>query len=409
VWRFAKNRRRVAGAVLVIAAAAALYAAAYPTSTIDSIRVRRDVLHFRVSVEGEIKAVHSMDIGPPVVGDVWDYKISFLAPEGALVKKGDPIVGFDASTLQRLLEQKRAEYAEAAKKLERKADERANQGYDLELQLAEAVSRLSKARLKAAVPEDLRMRNEVRQTAIELAGAEAVVTNLKKRIAALDHSQEAALRELAGQRDRAHGRVSELEDAVARMMVRAPQDGIVVYVTERGQQNKIKLGDSTWFGGKVMTLADLGAMRAEGEVDEADAGAVAVGQPVTLHLEALPDHDVKGRVARIGHAMHRKSAEVPAPVLSVQISLNDGDAALRPAMRFRGHVETGQSETTLVVPRESVFPGPSGPIVWLRGWRGFVPQRIALGRADDAHVEVVSGLREGHEVAAADPSLEVRR
>ena len=373
----------------------------------DTVRARREDLVLGVEVEGELSAVRSIDIGPPVVKDMWEFKIAFLAAEGARVKQGEPLVGFDSSPLVRQLEEKRAEQEEAQKRIERKRVELLAQRRDLELQLAEALARLDKARLKADVPEELRARNEVLATALELRGAVEEVANLRARIAALGAAEEASLRSLLTQRDRARVRVLDLEAAIDATTVRAPQDGIVIYRTGWRDEKK-KVGDSVWFGEKLLALPDLTDMRADGDVDEADGGAVRAGQRVTLRMEALPDRDFSGKVAKIARAVRRKSWRVPYKVFRVQIVLDHGDAALRPAMRFRGEIETGRIPGALTVPRTAVFLRSKGPVVWVRGWRGFRETPVKVGRHGRRSVEILEGLSDGDALALTDLAAEER-
>jgi RND family efflux transporter MFP subunit len=399
------------GAVFGVAAlglTAAVQARVGGTPAAETVPVVRKDLTLTVDVDGELASVHSAELGPPVVREMWEYKISFLAPEGALVKKGDPVVGFDPTSLERQLEQKGGEYDEAAKKIERKEIEAVTTRHDLDLQLAEAESRLEKTRLKNAVPEELRARNDVQQTALDLADASRALDSLRGRIAALGRVQAVSMRELVSQRDRAQARLTELRTAVQGMMVRAPQDGIVVYRTNWENQKK-KVGDSAWFGEKVVTLADLGEMRAHGDVDEADAGLLRLGQRVMLHLEALPDQDVTGRIAKIARSVRRKSGRSPLPVFRVQIDLDPTTAPLRPAMRFRGRIEVGAAKGVLTVPRQAVFPRPGGAVVWARAWGALKERPVTLGREDTRDVEVTGGLQEREEVALVDVAAEGHR
>ena len=401
-WRSLVGARGWALVLLAAAIVTAAFAAtANPTSSPGTARVHREDLALVVDVDGELVAVRTIDLGPPVVRDMWEYKITFLAPEGAQVKTGQPVVAFDPSPLQRQLEEKRAEYEEAAKKIERKEVELLSQRHDLELQLAEAESRLDKARLKDDVPQELRSRNEVLQTALDLQNATEARDNLAARIKSIRLSEGAALRALVSQRDRAKARVGELEAGIAAMTVRAPQDGIVIYRTGWRDEKK-KVGDSTWFGEKLIGLPDLGEMRGEGDVDEADGGRIGVGQRVVLRLDALPDRDLKGRVAKIARAVRRKSFRVPSKIFKTQVVLDGGDAAFRPAMHFRGEIETGVVRGALTVPREAVFSRPGGPVVWVKRWRGFREAAIQVGAHNKRLFEVKAGLAEGDEVALAD-------
>ena len=115
--------------------------------------VKREDLVIGVAVEGELAAVDSTDIKPPPV-DMWDFKIAMLAPEGAEVHKGQPVLGFDTSDQQRLLDEKSAEADEARKQIEKERNDLALQTKDERLRLAEAEARLRKAELKLDKPPD---------------------------------------------------------------------------------------------------------------------------------------------------------------------------------------------------------------------------------------------------------------
>src|SRR5262245_3167745 len=90
-----------------------------------------------VGVEWETAAAGSLDRGPPMVPDMWDYKIAFLADEGTQVKTGQPVVRFDPGSLQRQLDEKQAEFEEASQKISRGRLESSDKARDLDLQLAE--------------------------------------------------------------------------------------------------------------------------------------------------------------------------------------------------------------------------------------------------------------------------------
>ena len=56
-------------------------------------------------------------------------------------------------------------------------------------------------------------------------------------------------------------------------------------------------------GDAVATLADLGRLRVEGEADEADAGALAVGAAAILTADGYPGRSWRGRVEEIAHSV----------------------------------------------------------------------------------------------------------
>ena len=363
--------------------------------------VERGDLVLTVDVEGELEAVNTRDLGCPPVAEV-EFKIAFMAPEGTAVTKGDPVLRFDTEALERLLAQKRAEYDEARAKVEQKTTDLEMKLLDLEEQIAQAQAALGKARLKTEVPVEVQQRIEYEKAVLEEKGCEQDVQNLQAEVQTTKALAEAELRSLVRQRDRAQGRVEALETNIQRMTVKAPQDGIVVYRTNWNDEKK-KIGDSVWYGETILGIPDLAAMKGDGFVDEADGGPVEEGQPVTVRLEARPDFDLEGRVARIGRTVQRRSWRTPLRGFRVEIELEKTDPTfMRPAMRFRGEIETGRIPDLLLVPRDAVFLRDDGPVVWTRRGLGWREVPVTLGRGNPKSIEVISGLSAGDTVSTVD-------
>ena len=90
-WRALLTRKRALVATAVAVVAVLLIAGTGLVGgggkDIPPVLVKRDDLVVSVEVTGELAAVHAAELGAPPVRDMWDFKISFLAPESAQVKK----------------------------------------------------------------------------------------------------------------------------------------------------------------------------------------------------------------------------------------------------------------------------------------------------------------------------------
>jgi HlyD family secretion protein len=249
---------------------------------------------------------------------------------------------------------------------------------------------------------------ELAQSREDLALAIREVAYLKEKARLQKLQAGSEMASLVNRRDRAAARVREMENAIRRMMVAAPRDGTVVYL-DTGQGEKKKVGDSAWRGQSVLEIPDLRTLRAEGEIDEADAGRVALGQRVTLRLDAHPDDVFTGRVRSIGGAVRSKSDINPLKVVKLEIDLDRTDPQrMRPGMRFTGTVEIERLAKALVVPAETVFTRPDGPVVYRRqGWRS-EEVRPVLGRRNERLVEIKQGLSLGDKVSQKDLAEEGR-
>lgn len=404
-------------AALLLAASPGVLACSSAAEDAQWVAVERGVLVVDVDVSGTLRAVDSMPIGPPAIPGVWTYKIAMMAPEGEELAQGQPILAFDTSELERRLESKQSERDSAAEQLEMKRSAARVAEQDARLALAEAEAARHKAELKAEAPPDLTAVVELEKARLDLELATAKVAYLRRKGESRRKSEQAELARWRSQRDRAEGRVAEITTAITQLTVLAPRAGTVIYETS-WQGEKKKVGDAAWRGEQVLQVASLAQMEAQGEVDEVDASRVAVGQPVSLRLDAQADVELRGSIREISSTVQRQSPDNPLKVVRLEIALDPREGArLRPGMRFRGNVETARIEGALLVPLEAIVVTPEGPVVHRRtalggvGSDGVEPVQVTLGRRNAEQVEVTEGLAEGDEIAAAPqaPTPEAKR
>jgi HlyD family secretion protein len=350
-------------------------------------------------VTGTLISMSSESLGPPPLPDVWDFKIARLAREGTEVKQGEPVLSFDTTELQRRLEEKSAEADEARKQIEKERNDLAVQTKGERLRLAEAEATLRKSALKLDAPPDVTGINEHKQTEIEHNVAKREASAVRARLAALERAAIARITLLESRQREAQSVVERTSSAIRQMNITAPRAGTVVYMTNwRGE--KKKEGDNVWKAERIIEIPDLARMKAEGEVDEVDAGRVAVGQRVTLRLDAHPDEEFKGTITTAGRTVQRKKGtQDPLKVLRVEIELDRTDPVrMRPGMRFQGTIELGRVKSAVLIPRESIFLGPNGPFVYRRGSIGVDQVSVKLGRENDKLVQVINGISQGDRV-----------
>jgi multidrug resistance efflux pump len=357
------------------------------------VRPTRGDLVTGVEVTGTLSAVESDRFGPPQIPDVWDFKVSMMAPEGAEVKKGRPVLGFDTTELQRRLEQKSAESDEALKQIEKKRADLALRTRDERLKLAEAEARLRKTSLKLEAPDDIVNVNERKQVELDFKLAKQETAAIKSRLGSLERAADSEIRLLESKQKEAAAIVTATQDAIRRMTIIAPRDGTVVYVTShRGEKKKV--GDTCWRMERVIEIPDLTRMIAKGEVDEVDAGRVAVGQRVSFRLDAHPDEVFAGTITTAGRTVQQKQGtRDPLKVLRVEVALDRTDPAkMRPGMRFKGTVELSRVKNALLVPRAAVSISDAGPVIHRRGLFEVDTIPVKLGRENEEQVEVVRGV-----------------
>lgn len=184
--------------------------------------------------------------------------------------------------------------------------------------------------------------------------------------------------------------------------IKSPIDGVVVSrAVDVGQTVAASLQAPVLF-----TLAgDLRKMRVEANVDEADIGRIASGQPVSFTVDAYPERRFKGSVVQVRLASTLVQNVV---TYTVVVHTDNPDGALLPGMTANVQVEVSRSDDALVVPSAALRfrPGnvapaerPRGPAVWVlrEGKPAAIP--VQTGATDGESVAVQGeGLTEGMEV-----------
>lgn len=385
-----------------LAASGALAACSHGADELQLVDIKRGDLVIGVVVTGELEAVDSTDIKPPAL-QIWNFKIASLADDGAEVKLGEPVVGFDASEQVRELENVQNEVESAKKKLEKKVVDAALARREEELALANAEAALRKATLKADTPGDLVASVDLQAQKLDQKAAQIALELAKNKAAQTRRSDETELASLRDKLTYATGRAELLAKNIAKMQVTAPRAGTVVYPTGwRGEKKKV--GDSAWRMEVVLQIVGLDKMIGKGEVDEVDVARVAAAQPVSLRLDALPDVQLRGRVTEIARSVRPKSDAVPSKVVEIKLALDPTKAPLRPGMRFRGEVETERVANVVQIPSDAVFVTAEGPVAYRDSGGGIEAVPLVLGRRSSTMIEVQKGLEPGDRVSRSDPA-----
>lgn len=379
----------------------ALFACGNPAPQ-EWVAVSQDTLIIGVELTGTLKATDSISVGPPGLPDVWEFKVSGMAPEGEPVKEGDFVLAFDASALKEQLLSRENSRDTAQTNLDKAQAEIDLEQRDEALAFAEAEAEVRKATMSADLSAELTSNLVLQKAQIDRDAALAKVEHLKSQMDRRASNRRATLSTLKAQLRTAEKEVAQLKGNIAAMNITAQKAGTVIYGMQWNEE-KFKVGDRTWRSASVLEIATLDSMMAEGQIDEADSAKLRVGQRVHVRLEAHPDSEVIGALTEIARNVQRKSRDVPSKVVSVKMKIEPIDGLqLRPGMRFRGEVETERIEGALIVPSDAIFASADGPIAYKKTGKGPERARLSLGKRGKRGVQVLSGLGKGDSISRAD-------
>jgi HlyD family secretion protein len=281
---------------------------------------RRDLVA-RVSATGYLEPKRSVDISADVSGRIVELKVE----EGDAVTEGDLLLVIDPARFEAAVQRAEAGLAESAAR-----ETQARGNYQQAQRDWERIRDL-----KSRLPE------MVTETEFEISRTTAEVQ--KALWESATHSVEMARASL-----------KETQDNLAKTVIRAPMSGRVTRLNVEKGETAI-VGTMNNPGSLLITVADLSVMEAVIEVDETDVPEIAIGDSVSVSLDAYPNREFVGRVTKIGNSSIRPrnqqvSSSDQAIDFEVRVTLEDSGVELRPDLSASADVITDVRPDALAIP-----------------------------------------------------------
>jgi RND family efflux transporter MFP subunit len=336
---------------------------------------------------GTIAAKRAMTISAPRIRSL---QITWMAPEGSTVKKGDPVIKFDATQQTAELADLQSDFKIKKSALDRSQQEYTIQEKQLTLDLEKAKRNYDEKKHDAPrIAEESKLEYELAQL------------NYKAKLDQLQADVDKAKVEVK----RASDKVDLAQKELDEMTILAPIPGLVVYleIWKGGTMGKVQEGDSPWPGQGLIDLPDLSEMMVKATVSEVDANKVDTGQAVDVTLDAFPGQVYKGVVTRKGTLARKKDYNSNINVFDIEVSIKDHDDNLKPGMSASCKIIVNRIEDVVSVPLEAVFEKGGQTVVYLKNKD---KQEVKVGRKNDMSVEIVDGLKGGESICLVDPTVE---
>lgn len=250
------------------------------------------------------------------------------------------------------------------------------------------------ARLADAVREEARQRRVVEAGVAPSADLDAAITRLQVAKAQVG-SARANLESIRAQLD--------------YTIIRAPVDGVVIERTvEVGEMVAPGGFTSQQSTGALVRIADPTSLEVEADINESYIARIELGQPASIRVDAVPDHEYSGSLRQIVPTADRQRA-----VVQVKVTIDDRDGRLVPDMSCTvtflqegTDQESLQAEPKVLIPAVAVVTEGGRSYTWVVRDGTLVRSPIELGLEQENDFEVLSGLS-GGETVVRQPSAEL--
>ena len=174
-----------------------------------------------------------------------------------------------------------------------------------------------------------------------------------------------------------------------RVTYQAPIDGIVTTV-------EAAFGTPVEPDKNLIQVVDLSEVFAEGRIFEGQVAAVKVGQKVRVYVESFPQDVFEGTVDVVSGALDPESR-----TLRVWARLKNPDGKLRPNMRARLSIVTGEADSVVAVPHSALLGDAGNLFAFVQADdKGLSYERrsVVVGMKDDRFTEIIEGIFPGDKV-----------
>jgi RND family efflux transporter MFP subunit len=214
-------------------------------------------------------------------------------------------------------------------------------------QIDDVWSRLAKQRIQARIESArvmLRFETDELDRYQELTNQEAITqSQLEQKRATVEELQATLKESLAA--------IQEEDERIARSMIRAPFDGVVV-------AKHVDLGGHVTIGTPIVEIIASGELDAQLMVPESVVSLLQEDQELEVHVDPLNEtFPGKPKITPYGPMASR--------TFPVRVRLKDPEGKLMAGMSVTASIPMGSEREALVVSRDAVLVRPDGATVWV--------------------------------------------
>lgn len=338
------TRRAALGLLAALALAGQLLVACRPAATradgsAGRLELTTGPLAIRHLLTGELEAAEAQQFITPNVGQ-WPLQIQRLLPNGARVRAGEIVVEFDNSNLLTTLDNQESTVIRAQADLESTRSLQAEQVREKELALQQRAAETEKARIAASLPPGIKAEIEYEKLRLELERAQLAEREARASLASTRAAAEAEIGIKEIELERAWQDLRHAEQSLEQVVLRAPEDGILVVSTNRQQDRTFQSSDTAQPGEAVARLPNLETLRVRARLFDVDEGDLEAGAAASVTLDAYPEREFAATIREIQQIAQQPSRRSSRRTFDVLVDLHELDLDLMlPGMSARLVVE----------------------------------------------------------------------
>jgi multidrug resistance efflux pump len=220
---------------------------------------------------------------------------------------------------------------------------------------------------------------------------------------------EARLKSAQGQYNVQLRQRKELQEQLAKCLIRATKPGLVVYGSARdeyywGGEERIREGATVRERQTMITIPDLTKMSARVRIPESYIKKVKKGQKAKITVETAPDQKLTGEVTKVGVLPDSENRWMN-PDMKVYLTTVTVDGLhdwLKPGMSAKIEIMVDRLDDVVYVPIQAITPIEGKRVCYVLNGKP-EPREVEVGQFNDEFIEIKKGMKEGEKVLLRPP------
>ncbi len=286
----------------------------------------------RIVETGELAAIDSRAFVLQRYGRYWyQMKIIGLLKHGSKVNAGDSIIQLDPTEIKKYIIDREGELETQIAALEKLKVDQSNRRNDLESNLkSETASfNLRKLEMESSRFESARIR-KIKELEFEQAKIGFAKVQRQLNLNKIRENSDLKIQKI--RISRLKDEIKSAYDILPQLTIRTPIDGIFQVGDNQRTGQMLKVGDEIYVGNNMGNVPALKWMKVNTTISENDFMKIAVGQKVTVRLDALPKVEFEGEIMYVGKLCRLKENKSKQKVFDVEVKILTSDERLKPGM-----------------------------------------------------------------------------
>ncbi len=205
--------------------------------------------------------------------------------------------------------------------------------------------------------------------------------------------------------DMRNKKLEELREDEKKLIVKAEQEGLVVYDTGNRRNTEIVIakGEKINPRQQLLMIPDMSTIQIKTKVYEAVISKVKPDMEAFIRLDIAPNKPIKGKVKKVAVLPNTQNRWLnpDLKIFDVVVTFDETPTDLKPGMTCQVELIIDRLPDAVQIPIASIFTLEDKIVCYRAGSNK--PVEIKIGGMNDTQAQVVSGLAEGDEVLLVKP------